>query len=778
MWNLLDRGKSMEKIFKNKLTLILNIFILLHPIIDLITGMCLHLWNINLTLGNVIRILFLAFIMFISVFIYKNKKSFLYYFIVGIYSILYIGTIVIFKDNVGLFGEIQGLIRTFYFPIILLSLYNIKDEIKINKPVLFFTLLTYLLCIFIPIMFGIGFDSYQVTKSGTLGFYNSANEISGIISILTPIMFIMFKKIKNVIFTLGVLVVYFIVILTVGTKTPLLSFLITLGMLFVWIISKCIKSKKYNIIVSLSLVTIIGISSLILIFPKTNFYKNIKVHLDFLKVDNIVDVLKDEELIDHFIFSQRLTFWENRENDFKDVSVYEKLIGVGYSKNGKTIKQVEMDYVDVYYNHGIIGFILFFSAYIFVIVTAFKQKQKLTFERYMTLTSFILILFLSLFTGHIIVAPAVSLIAIAVILNLFSSKKELFFAINTLEMGGIEKSIINLLNNINYDKYNVTLAMEEKKGIFLAKLNKNVKVMEVKVSSNKNVIIRKFINLYRKFIFFLLNYHAYDFSCCYATYSLSANVLSRIASSNNALYVHSNYTHIYDYNNFRKFFDSRSIDKFKNIIFVSNEAKEDFCQIYTQYHNKSLVFNNFINYEEIKKLSSSKIKENKNKDKKLFVFIGRLDDSSKKVGRAINLVKEIDEINLWIVGDGPDREMYESIVEKNKLNEKIKFLGSKENPYPYIKCADYIILTSDYEGFPVVYLESLILEKPIITTILVSDDEINIKDIANIVSKQENEMVKEVKNILKKNQIKNKIDFEKIQIRRMKKLEKIFDNID
>jgi hypothetical protein len=53
-----------------------------------------------------------------------------------------------------------------------------------------------------------------------------------------------------------------------------------------------------------------------------------------------------------------------------------------------------------------------------VLVNIFQTKHKIDFSRYMFLTSFILILVLSLFTGHIIVAPAVSLIAIAIILNL------------------------------------------------------------------------------------------------------------------------------------------------------------------------------------------------------------------------------------------------------------------------------------------------------------------------------------------------------------------------
>ena len=89
--------------------------------------------------------------------------------------------------------------------------------------------------------------------------------------------------------------------------------------------------------------------------------------------------------------------------------------------------------------------------------------------------------------------------------------------------------------------------------------------------------------------------------------------------------------------------------------------------------------------------------------------------------------------------------------------------------------ADYIILTSDYEGFPVTYLESIILKKDIITTIPTSDEAIDMKDYAYIISKDENKMVDEVKDILKKNTHHQNIDLEIIEEKRMKKFEEIFN---
>ena len=96
-------------------------------------------------------------------------------------------------------------------------------------------------------------------------------------------------------------------------------------------------------------------------------------------------------------------------------------------------------------------------------------------------------------------------------------------------------------------------------------------------------------------------------------------------------------------------------------------------------------------YSNFRKRRKEKVDAVKPKNKKLLVFVGRLDDHAKKLSRAINLVKEIDNLALWIIGDGPDRKIYEELVKKNKLEKQVTFFGRKENPYPYMIQSDYVI---------------------------------------------------------------------------------------
>lgn len=411
----------------------------------------------------------------------------------------------------------------------------------------------------------------------------------------------------------------------------------------------------------------------------------------------------------------------------------------------------------------IINFIILFFVYSLVTYKLIN-KSKI---KCMELISLIMITSISFFTNNY----SFEIISAIFIVSLYKGKRNLLFTANTLDIGGIEKALINLVNKINREKYDITLVLESKKGSLLNNIE-NVEIEELKVSNNKNKYIRKLINITRKLIFSLFNYDVYDFSCCYATYSYSGNILARIASRNNSIYIHSDYSNLYNEKEYRNFFNTRSINKFKYIIFVSNESKDNFIKYYKDFSNKCIVINNFVDIDEIKRLSKEKIKETKPKNK-LFVYVGRLDDSSKKLKRAFDIVKYNKDVSMWVIGDGKDRKMYEEYVDKNKI-KNVSFLGKKDNPYPYMNTSDYIILTSDYEGFPVTYLESIVLNKKIITTIEVSDEYIDIKDYVYIISKDEKGK-EEVKKLLTNPVEKEKIDLDKIQKKRMKRLEKIFD---
>lgn len=318
--------------------------------------------------------------------------------------------------------------------------------------------------------------------------------------------------------------------------------------------------------------------------------------------------------------------------------------------------------------------------------------------------------------------------------------KKLIFFSKHMGIGGLEKSLLNLLNSLDFDRYQVTLVLEEKQGDFLRMLDKRVHVEEYRLSACPFVPLRKLINFTKRWLWGRKNRNQYDFSCSYCTYSVIGSRLSQAASTNSCLYVHNDYANIYpDREAFCAFFHQLRTENFRRIVFVSNESRENFCASLPEYAEKTKVINNIINAEEIRSLAKEPCSFRRRPGETVFVFVGRLSEPHKRLSRLLNAfalaLKERADIRLLIVGDGPERALYQELVEKLELSGYVEMTGARSNPYPYLEGGDCLVLSSDYEGFPVVYYEALALGKDIITTIPVSDEQISISDYGAVTDK-------------------------------------------
>ena len=360
--------------------------------------------------------------------------------------------------------------------------------------------------------------------------------------------------------------------------------------------------------------------------------------------------------------------------------------------------------------------------------------------------------------------------------------KKLMFSAYSLDVGGIETALVTLLNELAKKQYEITLVLEKKQGIFLEDIDKKIKIIEYSPSNNKNVFLRKIINLAKRTKFILKYKNKFDFSASYATYSLPGSFVARTASKNSVLWVHSNYMTLFnnDKNEFNKFFEQLNIKQFSKIIFVSNDAKNAFIEQFAKFGEKSIVINNIIDYNKIIKLSEENIAEKKEDNITTFLYVGRLTEKDKKVSRIIESAKILKKKNaqfkVIIIGDGKDKKQYTKMVQDFDLEKYVIFLGKKKNPYPYFKISDYLILTSEYEGFPVVYNEAKILNLPVITTNVSDSETIIGNNYGIITSKDINDIAKNMDMAIKsKIQNKEKFDFKKYNEINIQKLEKIIN---
>lgn len=423
--------KSINEFLEKNIYKIILAFLYLNPIMDAITGIVMNDFNINITLSSIIRLLFLIFCIYYLVVLDKtdNKKKFNNYLkAIAIYFTSFVVVTLIYKGFNPLVYEIKNALNTFYFPIVLMTFidmfkqYDINIKLKSIVTIYF----TYIILIIFPNVLGIGFLSYSHSKVGNVGFFISANAVGNILSILAPFIFIyILKNKKNILLNLIMILSTLYVFASMGTKVPIFSLGIMALFIILYYLIDWFKNKKYrNIIISMISIIVIALSSIIII-PKTAFYKNIQIHKNYLKIDHYSEVLTNYELIDHFIFSQRLSFLNDNNKNYIKSPIVEKLIGLGYieeyATDNMSTKMVEMDYFDVFYCHGIIGFVIYFYVIIMILKESLKNIKDNNIMNVGFKISLLLIILLAFFSGHILITPAVS-IFVAIIITLMDKR--------------------------------------------------------------------------------------------------------------------------------------------------------------------------------------------------------------------------------------------------------------------------------------------------------------------------------------------------------------------
>ncbi len=171
------------------------------------------------------------------------------------------------------------------------------------------------------------------------------------------------------------------------------------------------------------------------------------------------------------------------------------------------------------------------------------------------------------------------------------------------------------------------------------------------------------------------------------------------------------------------------------LVFVSEAARTDFLLNFKAKKNTYVIYNP-IEIEDVKKLAFTETEtETETETDEYLIHIGRF-NRAKRHDRLIDAFSMIEnkKIKLMLLGMG---ELENSIINKVNLlhlQDRVIFHGFEENPYPYLKNAKGLILSSDYEGLPTVLIEASSLNIPIVTT-LCSDSVYEILgDEANVVN--------------------------------------------
>ncbi len=435
----------------------LIIYILLQPIIDVATSLCIRFINPQLTVGIFVRSLFLGFTLIYS-FIVADKKwrkiLFVYFFIVLLYLILFFVNNTLSIGFTLIISQLKSIIKIFYFPILLIAFIPIMTKINFNKKYikyLIYGLFGYTSILSITAFFGIAFDSYANGSGyGKNGLFYAANEIGTILCILMPFLFLNIINIEPIKPTkqkfIEIFTLIFVIIssLWMGTKVPflglVLSLLVSFGICIINIIKK-INIKKYLYKSIIPLIILLIIFSIISYSPiGMNLGISINKIIKISQTNNSQNNIKNNSLaqsnIETVVLSSRDIYFNNTLTDYKNSSTISKFLGIGYinNENDQILqrKTIEIDYFDILFSNGIIGFLIFFAplfiSLLYIAILLWKKKNML-FENNIIfyLYSILISLTIAGLSGHVLTAPAVSFY-LAFIINqliiILKSKKE------------------------------------------------------------------------------------------------------------------------------------------------------------------------------------------------------------------------------------------------------------------------------------------------------------------------------------------------------------------
>lgn len=299
--------------------------------------------------------------------------------------------------------------------------------------------------------------------------------------------------------------------------------------------------------------------------------------------------------------------------------------------------------------------------------------------------------------------------------------KKVLFLIPTLGHGGAEKVLVNLVNNMDKSKYDITVQAVFDEGVNKQFLKSDVKYKYVfkKIIRGNAKLFKLFSpeTLYKKFI-----KERYDIVVSYLE-GITARIASGCPYKDTKLvsWIHCK---IDDENSasvgFKNFDEAKECySKFDNTICVSNMVKDYFTE--TLSFSKPIeVLYNTIESQEIREKSLEKIEDvTFSGDYFNICSVGKV-AKVKGFERLANIHKKLLENNIknrvYILGVGDEQKQIEAYLLENNLLDSFIFLGYKVNPYKYVKKCDLYVCSSYSEGFSTAVIESLIVDTPVVTT--------------------------------------------------------------
>lgn len=319
--------------------------------------------------------------------------------------------------------------------------------------------------------------------------------------------------------------------------------------------------------------------------------------------------------------------------------------------------------------------------------------------------------------------------------------KKILFVVDERKMGGVSILLEDMLKMLNLKNKKIDILVLHNNGDRLTNLPKNINIIygssyfepvdlpikEVLKSKKIKLILKKIklvLDMKTGFIKYKIKSERkkilkeeYDIEIAFKD-GFTALFVGFGNCKNKIYWLHYDYKVNNVNKNYNKLFKNL-LPKFNKIIAVSKGVMDDFNNIYN-LKDKTQVINNLVNIDKIKNMSNEPTNIKYSQKIKL-ISVGRL-HAMKGYDRLIKAIKKleteklIDNICLDIYGDGPEKENLIDLVNTLGLTKIVKFIGNTNNPYNKMKYYDFFVLSSIYEPFGLVIVESMTLGVPVLAT--------------------------------------------------------------
>lgn len=386
--------------------------------------------------------------------------------------------------------------------------------------------------------------------------------------------------------------------------------------------------------------------------------------------------------------------------------------------------------------------------------------------------------------------------------------KKILFVVNNMKIGGIQKSLINLLNEIN-TFYDISLIIFAPEGQLINYIPRNIKIISVnpllqvlginqKESYGRGLKIlslQTFCAIWSR-VFgnsWIINSlvkvgcieETFDYAISYAQFfpakyfvgGTNEYVLNCIKANEKIAFIHSDFESYGGNNKYTR----NKYKEFDKIAFCSNSIRKGFLKIMPELKNKTYVVKNFNNFSQIRAMATKETVIYK-KNAYNLISISRLTEE-KGIDKAIKAVayciKKGIKINYHIIGDGPDKNILKNLIENLAIENNVFFYEETVNPYRYIPNADLLLFPSVHEAAGLVIEEAASLGLPVLATKTISSDEMVLEKEFGWVAENSQEKFNEFLEFLlvnfkevinKKEIIKNKNFNNKLNLKQFKNL--------